>query len=138
MSEPDSGGPCQHQRAVSAEQLIVLALLVAAFVAGYIARDPPRREQPPEPEAEPATEPEPETELSPEPDALDAYEEAVDAWLEGRDTTAAIAALRSANERRDDPAIRDALAILSLSLRGHRLDAATSRALDAVEARLER
>ena len=115
---------------MSAEQLIVLALLVAAFIAGYIARDPPRRERAEEAVPEPSPEP--------EPDALELYEAAVDAWLDGRDTSAPIAALRAASEGRDDPAIRDALAILSLSLRGHPLDAATSRALDAVEARLER
>ena len=78
---------------MSAEQLIVLALLIAAFAAGWVARgagarrtEPeglgpawdapvllgePETEPQPEPETEPQPEPEPEPEPAPEPEPPD-------------------------------------------------------------------
>jgi hypothetical protein len=117
---------------VTAEQIIVLALLVAAFIAGYVARDPPRRAR--AEEAEPDVEPQTDARA----DAERAYDEAVDAWIDGRDTRPHIDALRAAAAQAGEPAFRDAAALLSLSLRGHPLDAVTSRALDAIEERWRR
>ena len=150
---------------MSAEQLVVLALLVAAFVAGWVAS--PQRSVAPS-EAPPSSPPEPPSVEGPEEAAVDAGRlidvalerlgAFIDVWLDGRwdwspdgreafDRLAEAplellsAAATADAERRQ--ALRDAAAALidaRVAAERYRaglpLDASTNRTLDAVERRL--
>lgn len=138
---------------MTSTQLIVLGLLVAAFVSGWVARgEGAGHQSPAEPEPEPAPEP-----ASAGPlldDAVAALESVIDAWIDRRDSVAALARFETTREayRRAllpdadadaDAALRDAAAALAEAsalfgeLRaGAPLTARSSRRLDAIEERL--
>ena len=150
---------------MTAEQIVVLALLVAAFVAGWLARggrseDGAAAADPgPVPPSSPAGRPDPVRDAARAlAFATAAYESAVERWLDERDAItpagrAAVGELERAVQRldvaatrlddADDPraddaldaldALREAAQRLDAFRQGRPLDAATSRALDAVE-----
>lgn len=151
---------------MSTEQLVVVALMVAAFAAGWIARDPPARgrraaeddeeqhDMAGAPPAAPAPAP-----VAPAPasapisaggtveQVAGALAGAIDAWLDGAAPGEPLARFDAAIEALDghqDPALADARAaahqaadVLDRFRDCLPLDAASSRALEASEDRLD-
>ena len=130
---------------MTVEQLVILAIVGAAFVAGWVARDPKGHPL--------AGDPEPREPSDADLQALEAvtsaYVAASDAWADGEDTDAAVAALaqrigdlRTAVGTLPAGPFSDAVASLEIAAaviathRGRPLDRSTSGLLDDLEARI--
>ena len=129
---------------MTSAQLIVFALLIAAFISGWVARGTTQDEKA-EPEPEPPAEPAPEVAEAPDPmaEAVAAHEAVIDAWLDGEPPDAVLARFDAAlaDLRRSTDA--DAIVALSASAevfegfrRGEPLTAGASRRLEETERRL--
>lgn len=127
---------------MSAEQAVVLVLLIAAFAAGWIARGASASGAPDVEDAQSEDAP-----ADPMPAVAAALEDTVDAWLDRRDPRvplarldAALAGLRALDDRAIGDrgravlaAAHDTAPLFDRLRAGQTLDAATSRALEPLE-----
>ena len=129
---------------MSAEQLIVLALLAAAFAAGWFARGMAQDDEPEDAAEVPGPVAPTNGRVTPER-AREALARAIDAWLDddGEPSSAGLNAVAALEEQADalraarlEPqaaAADDARDVLEAYLMGRPMDAAASRRLDEAE-----
>ena len=122
---------------MSPEQLVVLALLAAAFAAGWVARGGDRERGAPDEPAEPGEPPaDDHLEL-----ATTAYAAAADAWLDGHPPDGTLTVFEATRTRVTAPpeaveALADAAEVFERYRAGHPMTGADSARLGDVEERL--